>query len=322
MALDDSKSSQSAPDGADSRSSSGTYGEDIRNLKSNARATVRGGVDSFGALRRLAMAELNLSRHAVGRSMVWLAVAIAFGASFWLFLMAGAVVAMHDMLGWSWLLSLFAAAAASLIVMLVGALRVKHYFGYTGLDATRRELALFGIGDEPDESDAKPSFASLQKRVDRAEFVAEGRRQQTVQAYTSLRSQARAAVTPGRVMAAGAISGYLVGRRGRGESDRVVQGRIRRTGLAAKSALYTTDMAMRGMSELASLAITTFAAFKSSQAADSSSEAADASSAAASASSVAASAAVDAAESVDAVTPEPSRASAAWDPEDLSNYKS
>lgn len=316
MALDDSKSPQSAPDGADSRSPSGTYGEDVRNLKDHARSTVRGGVDSFAALRRLAMAELNLSRHAVGRSMVWLAVAIAFGASFWLLLMAGSVVALHDKLGWSWLVSLFVAAGVSLLVMLVGALRVKHYFSYTGLDSTRRELALFGIGDEHDDSDVKPSFASLQKRVDRAEFVAEGRRQQTVEAFTSLRSQARAAMTPGRVMAAGAISGYLIGRRGRGESDVVVQGRIQRTGLAARSALYTTDMAVRGLSEIASLAISTFAAYKSSAAADSSEDAA-------ASSSVAASAAVDAADAVDAVTPqpEPSRA-AAWDPEDLTQYKS
>lgn len=296
-----------------------TYGQDVRNLKDSAKSTVRGGVDSFTALRRLAMAELNLSRHAAGRSMVWLAVAIVFGASFWLLLMAATVVAMHEKLGWSWLVSLLVAAVVSLLITLFGALRMRHYFGFTGLKSTKLELARFGIGDEDDDdSDFKPSFDYLMKRVDRAEMVAEGRREQTVSAFEAMRQQARDVVTPGRVLAAGAVSGYLVGRRGRGESDRVTYGRIQRTGLAARSALYTTDTALRGLSELASLAASTFAAFKSSDAAAKSGEAAAASGEAAVASNVAASAAVDAASSAapSATSPTEPPRSASWDPED------
>ena len=264
-----------------------TYGDDVRNLKDSAKTTVRGGVSSFTALRRLAAAELNLSRHAAGRSVVWLAVAIVFGASFWLLLMAGTVVLMHDKLGWSWLVCFWVAALVSLLITLVGALRVRHYFGFTGLKSTKLELARFGIGEEDDdEPDAKPSFSYLQNRVARAGLVAEGRREQALSAYATMRQQARDVVTPGRVLAAGAVSGYLVGRRGRGESDEVVMGRFQRTGIAARSALYTTDTALRGLSELASLAASTFAAFK----------------------------AKDAAEAVDTVS-EPPRA-ASWDPED------
>lgn len=270
----------------------GSYGQDVRELKDSAKTTVRGGLDSFTAMRRLAMAELNLSRHAAGQSMVWLAVGIVFGASFWLLLMAGTVVAMHEKLEWSWLVSLLVAAGVSLAITLLGAWRAKHYFDYTGLRTTRRELARFGFGETDDDDEAKPSFPYLQRRVQRAERVAEGRREQTLDALASVKQKARDTMTPGRILAAGAVSGFVVGRQTQTGN---VTGRIRRTGLAARSMLLTTDTALRGLSELASLAMSTFAAMKSADAAEQS------------------------AETAEAVT-EPSR-TAAWNPEDPGEYR-
>lgn len=248
----------------------GAYGQDLRDLKDTAKATVAGGWDSFGALRRLALAEMNLTRHAVGRSVVWVAVAAVFGASSWLLLMAAAVVALQQYFGWSWLLALIVAAVVSLVVTGIAAAMMKRYFSHTGFKSTKLELARFGIGDadEDDDDKAKPSFESLQRRVDRAELVAEGRRQQTVAAYESIKSQAREVVTPGRILTAGAVSGFVVGK------TKVVKGAVQRTGIATKAAYYTTDTALRGLSEIASLAASAFAAYKSAESADSADEAA------------------------------------------------
>lgn len=272
--------SQSAPQGADSRSKQrhrygGKITSDFDSLKDTAKTTFKGGLDSFGALRRLALAELNLSRHAAGRSVVWVAVSAVFGASTWLLLMTAAVVAMHQYLGWDWLAALMVSAGASAVITVIGVVMMMRFFAHTGFRATKEELARFGIGDEDDDKEHKPSFAALQKRVDRAEAVAEGRRQQTLEAFAATKAQAQAAVTPARILAAGAVSGYVVGR------NKVIRGAVRRTGVTTRAAYYTTDTALRGLGEIASLAVSTYAAYKSNEAADSSDEAATAASAAA-----------------------------------------
>lgn len=297
------QSPQSAPSGADSRSTrrrarvaGGRYAQDLKDLRGHARSTFSGGLDSLTAMRRLALAELNLSRHAAGRSVVWVAVGAVFGASTWLLLMAAAVVAMKSQLEWSWLSALLISAVVSLVIALVAAFMVRRYFAFTGFKATKHELARFGVGeaDDDEDSDRKPSFRALQRRVDRAEAVAEGRRRQTLESFAAAKAQAKAAVTPGRVLAAGAISGYVVGR------NKGISGSLRHTGAASRAALYTTDTALRGLSEIASLAASTFAAFKSAEAADESATAADQSGAAAAAADQAATAATVAATVSDA----------------------
>ena len=264
---------QSAPNGADSRSKThknrtrygGGIQQDFADIKDSARSILSGGMDSLTAMRRLALAELNLSRHAVARSIVWVAVGAVFGASAWLLLMTAAVVAMHYMLDLSWLAAVLISALVSAVITAIAVVMVMRFFAYTGFKSTKDELARFGFGEpegDDEQKDRKPTFAALQRRVDRAETVAEGRRQQTLDALESTKAQARAAVTPTRILAAGAISGFVVGR------SKGISGSIQRTGIASRAAYYTTGSALQGFSEIASLAVSTYSAYKSRDAAD------------------------------------------------------
>ena len=72
----------------------------------------------------------------------------------------GALIAVMQRLGWSWLQSLSVAAALSLAVTAVAAWRTIHYFDRAGLHATRRQLSRLGIGDEGDDAEEeKPGAA-------------------------------------------------------------------------------------------------------------------------------------------------------------------
>ncbi|KRG71554.1 hypothetical protein [Pseudoxanthomonas dokdonensis] len=55
-------------------------------------------------------------------------------------------------------------------------------------------------------------FESLQRRVRRAEHILEGRIEQTRTSSQSLRSAWREGWTPGRIVLAGLVSGFLTGR--------------------------------------------------------------------------------------------------------------
>ena len=78
-------------------------------------------------------------------------VAIVFGASTWLLAM-GALIALLQRFGWSWLQSLVVATVLSLGVTALAIWRTGAHFDNAGMHATRRQLAKLGIGDEDDDA--------------------------------------------------------------------------------------------------------------------------------------------------------------------------
>lgn len=126
----------------------------MRRIGAAGRASLDSALDTGRALRKLVAADLALARSALGRALAWTGVAIVFGASSWLLLMA-ATIALLQASGWSWLASIAVCAVLSLIVTGVAAWRVSRFFDYAGMQATRRQLARLGIGgDDDDEHDA------------------------------------------------------------------------------------------------------------------------------------------------------------------------
>ena len=117
------------------------------------RAAYGSAKDTGRALRGLVSADFALARSAFGRALAWAGVAIVFGASAWL-LCAGALIALLQRLGWSWLQSLSVTALVSVGVTVLAAWKVGRYFDDTGLHATRRQLQRLGLFDE-DEPDSE-----------------------------------------------------------------------------------------------------------------------------------------------------------------------
>ena len=126
--------------------------ESVRRVGAAGKAGFRAAVDSGRALRQLFIADLALARSAFGRALAWVGVAIVFGASAWLLLMAAAI-ALLQAFGVSWLVSIAICALLSGAIAAVAAWRVGKFFDYTGLHATRRQLARLGIGDDGDDTD-------------------------------------------------------------------------------------------------------------------------------------------------------------------------
>ncbi len=126
--------------------------ESLREIGQTGKAALGSGRDSVRALRRLISADIALARSAFGRGLAWAGVAVVFGASAWL-LITGALIALLQRMGWSWLESLSLAAAISILMALIAARRVSHYFDYTGMHATRRQLHRLGLFDEKDDDD-------------------------------------------------------------------------------------------------------------------------------------------------------------------------
>lgn len=131
--------------------------DSLREVGAAGKAALASAGDTGRALRRLLSADLALARSAFGRALAWAGVAIIFGASAWL-LCAGALIALLQRLGWSWLQSLSVTALVSIGVTVLAAWKVGHYFDHTGLHATRRQLQRLGLFDEDeDEPDSGAS---------------------------------------------------------------------------------------------------------------------------------------------------------------------
>ncbi|MEP6908683.1 MAG: phage holin family protein [Pseudoxanthomonas sp.] len=126
--------------------------ESVRRIGAASKNTLASAKDTGRALRMLVSADLALARSAIGRALAWVAVAIVFGASAWL-LVVGALIAVLQRFGWTWLQSLSFAAALSVVVTGLAALRTLHYFECAGMHATRRQLAKLGIGDDENEDE-------------------------------------------------------------------------------------------------------------------------------------------------------------------------
>ena len=126
--------------------------ETLRTLRDSGRGTLDSSLETGRALRRLVSADLALARSSLGRALAWTAIAIIFGASAWLLLM-GAMIALLQAAGLSWLLSISLTALVSLVVMGIAAWRVSVFFDHAGMHATRRQLSRLGLFNENDEDD-------------------------------------------------------------------------------------------------------------------------------------------------------------------------
>lgn len=138
-----------------------------RELREEGRAGLKAATDVAKALRILVAADISLARSAFGRTLAFTAVAIAFGASSWLLLMAALIAAMQSA-GLSWLLALLIAALLSVAVTAGAGYAAMRYFEHTRLQATRRQFARLGFGELADfmpDADSPESSAEAAQRV-------------------------------------------------------------------------------------------------------------------------------------------------------------
>lgn len=122
-------------------------GESLREVGGAARAGLKEAGKTAKAFRALVAADVSLARSAMGRTLAMTGVAIVFGASCWLFLMATLVVFLTRQLGLPWAVSMLLAALASGAVASWAVWRADFYFDHTRMQATRRQLARLGIGE-------------------------------------------------------------------------------------------------------------------------------------------------------------------------------
>lgn len=168
-------SADGASDGGDSRRDDVRgIEESLRELGSTGRATWEAGRDAAKAFRILVSADISLARSAFGRTLAFTGVAIAFGASSWLLLMAALISWLSLGLGWPWALSLLLTAALSIVVTGLGGWRAMRYFEHTRLQATRRQLARLGVGELAAFMPEPGSGASTEAAADRVADGADG----------------------------------------------------------------------------------------------------------------------------------------------------
>lgn len=136
--------------------------EAVRELGATGRATLAAGRDAAKAFRILFAADISLARSAFGRTLALTGVAIAFGASSWLLLMAALIVGLSRGLGLPWALALLLTALLSVAVTIAAAWMATRYFEHTRLKATRRQLARLGLGELADFVPDAASSASAE----------------------------------------------------------------------------------------------------------------------------------------------------------------
>lgn len=120
--------------------------ESLRQIRRTGRAGLGAAGDAAKAMRSLVAADISLARSAFGRTLAFTGVAIVFGASTWLLLMAMLVVLLNRA-GLAWSLSMLIPALLSGAVTAFAAWRAIRYFEHTRLQATRRQLARLGMGE-------------------------------------------------------------------------------------------------------------------------------------------------------------------------------
>lgn len=150
--------------------------EAFRELSEESRAGLKAARDVGKALRILVAADISLARSAFGRTLALTGVAIAFGASAWLLLMAALIVGMQGA-GVSWLWSLLIAAITSIVVTAGAGIAAMRYFEHTRLQATRRQFARLGVGEL---ADVMPDPGSHESSADAAVRVADAHAEQPI----------------------------------------------------------------------------------------------------------------------------------------------
>lgn len=154
-------------DGGNAPETAPDLGESIREVGNAAREGLKEAGGAAKAFRALLAADVSLARSAFGRAMALTGVAIVFGASCWLLLMATLIVFLSRQLGLPWAASLLIAAVLSGAVTLWAAWRADYYFDHTRMQATRRQLARLGIGELADSTPEPGSAESARDAVDR-----------------------------------------------------------------------------------------------------------------------------------------------------------
>lgn len=144
----------------------------LRELGQGSHATWQASRDAAKALRLLIAADVSLARSAVGRTLAFTGVAIAFGASAWLLLMAALIAWLSLGLGWSWSLSLLLTGVVSLALAAVGGWQATRHFEHTRLQATRRQLARLGVGELSKLMPDAGSAHTAKRAADRVEAAA------------------------------------------------------------------------------------------------------------------------------------------------------
>ena len=139
--------------------------EALRQVMAAGRSSLGATRDASKAFRTLFAADVSLARSAFGRSVAFTGLAVAFGASAWLLLMATTVVLLRLQAGLSWTVALLLCAALSLVVCALAAWGAMHYFEHTRMKATRRQLARLGFGELADFTPA-PGSARSAKTVE------------------------------------------------------------------------------------------------------------------------------------------------------------
>ena len=142
--------------------------ESLRQVGAAGRSTFDAANDASKAFRTLLAADVSLARSAFGRTLAFTGVAIAFGASSWLLLMAAGIVFLNRQLGWSWALALLLAAGLSIAVTALAGWMATRYFEHTRLQATRRQLARLGIGELADYTPPAGSSVSTKEATKQA----------------------------------------------------------------------------------------------------------------------------------------------------------
>ncbi|MEO6137449.1 MAG: phage holin family protein [Luteimonas sp.] len=141
--------------------------ESLRQLRAAGGATWNAGRDASKAFRILLSADVSLARSAFGRTLAFTGLAIAFGASAWLLLMAALISWLSLNLGWAWSLSMLLAAVLSIVATGLGGWKAMGYFDHTRLKATRRQLGRLGIGElarfMPDAGSGESAEAAAEK---------------------------------------------------------------------------------------------------------------------------------------------------------------
>ena len=149
----------------------------VRELRDTGKATLSAGRDAGKALRILLSADVSLARSAFGRTLAFTGVAIAFGASAWLLLMAALVTWLGAGLGMPWSLAMLLTAVLSAVAAAVGTWIAMRYFEHTRMKASRRQLARLGFGEL---AALMPDAASSESAEDRAEVVHDATDEQPV----------------------------------------------------------------------------------------------------------------------------------------------
>jgi len=112
----------------------------LRGLHGEGRAGLQAAGDVARALQQLLVADLALARSALLRALACIVIALVFGTSCWLLLMAALVAALQAS-GLSWLAALLIAALLSLTAAALAVWGAMRHLAHTRLDASRRQLA-------------------------------------------------------------------------------------------------------------------------------------------------------------------------------------